>query len=272
MNFRIERLGTGLIIAPDMDARMGTNINGPSLIRAPDWLTNPLGRYYLYFAHHNGSYIRLAVADAAEGPWRTHEDGVLDLAGSYFIDHIASPEIYIDSAAKSIWLYFHGRTGYKPDGGQVQGTRVAKSSDGLTFTVRKPLLGPAYFRVFRQDGAFYAFAQTAELLRSPDGFQPFESLGIPNGFPEDIRHVALWRRNETEMTNFSHGDRRVTRSDLRLHIPHGWRPLRLAGRCFHRDHASRIRLRRRRATADPVRTRRYRHPRQSAPRPRYLCR
>ena len=202
MDFRIGRLGTGPIIAPDMNARMGTNINDPSLICAPDWLTNPLGRYYLYFAHHNGSYIRLAVADAAEGPWRTHEDGVLDLAGSYFIDHIASPEIYIDSAAKSIRLYFHGRTGYKPDGGQVQGTRVAESSDGLTFTVRKPLLGPAYFRVFRQDGAFYAFAQTAELLRSPDGFQPFESLGIPNGFPEDIRHVALWRQNETEMTIF----------------------------------------------------------------------
>ena len=74
MDFEIERLGNGPIIAPDMDARMGTNINGPSLIRAPDWLANPLGRYYLYFAHHNGSYIRLAVADTVEGPWRTHED------------------------------------------------------------------------------------------------------------------------------------------------------------------------------------------------------
>jgi hypothetical protein len=202
MDFRIERLGTGPIIRPDMDAMMGTNINGPSLIRAPDWLANPLGRYYLYFAHHNGSYIRLAVADAAEGPWRTHEDGVLDLADSYFIDHIASPEVFVDDAAKSIRLYFHGRTGYKPDGGQIQGTRVGESSDGLTFTVREPLLGPAYFRIFRQDGAFYAFARTAELLCSPDGFQPFESLGIPNGFPEAIRHVALWRRSETEMTIF----------------------------------------------------------------------
>lgn len=75
MDFEIERLGNGPIIAPDMDARVGTNINGTSLIRAPDWLANPLGRYYLYFAHHNGSYIRLAVADTVEGPWRTHEDG-----------------------------------------------------------------------------------------------------------------------------------------------------------------------------------------------------
>jgi hypothetical protein len=40
------------------------------------------------------------------------------------------------------------------------------------------------------------------LLRSTDGFQPFESPGIPNGFPGDIKHVALWRRSETKMTVF----------------------------------------------------------------------
>ena len=67
MDFRIERL-SGPIIVPNMDARMGTNINGPSLIRAPDWLPTPPGRYLLYFAHHNGTYIRLAFADAIEGP------------------------------------------------------------------------------------------------------------------------------------------------------------------------------------------------------------
>jgi len=55
-----------------MDGRMGANVNGPSLIRAPAWLPNPLGRYYLYFAHHQGAYIRLAYADRLEGPWRTY--------------------------------------------------------------------------------------------------------------------------------------------------------------------------------------------------------
>ncbi|NET62179.1 MAG: hypothetical protein F6K47_40550, partial [Symploca sp. SIO2E6] len=34
----------------------GSNINGPSLIRVPEWIENPLGRYYLYFAHHQGKY------------------------------------------------------------------------------------------------------------------------------------------------------------------------------------------------------------------------
>ena len=31
-----------------------TNINGPSLIKVPHWMENPLGKYYLYFAHHKG--------------------------------------------------------------------------------------------------------------------------------------------------------------------------------------------------------------------------
>ena len=58
-----SRLSDVPVIYPHMDARMGSNINGPSLIRVPDWVENPLGRYYLYFADHRGSYIRLAVAD-----------------------------------------------------------------------------------------------------------------------------------------------------------------------------------------------------------------
>ena len=131
-----------------------------------------------------------------------YEPGVLDLADSHFIDHIASPDIFIDHDAKQIRLYFHGRTGSKPDGSQIQGTRVAVSADGLQFTVREPNIGPAYFRVFRHGGECYALARSAELLHSPDGFRPFRSLGIPRGMPENIRHVAVWRRDETTLTVF----------------------------------------------------------------------
>ena len=57
-----------LLIHPDMpelDREHGfSNINGPSLVRVPEWVENPLGKYYLYFAHHRGAYIRLAYADA----------------------------------------------------------------------------------------------------------------------------------------------------------------------------------------------------------------
>ena len=59
---RVERFIQNPIITPSLDPRMGQNINGPSLIRVPDWLPNRLGNYYLYFAHHQGQYIRLAYS------------------------------------------------------------------------------------------------------------------------------------------------------------------------------------------------------------------
>ena len=76
----VERMGAGPIIRPFMDQRMGGNINGPSLIRTPDWMACRLGRYHLYFAHHFGSYIRLAYADDLSGPWHSHGPGVLDIS------------------------------------------------------------------------------------------------------------------------------------------------------------------------------------------------
>ena len=35
---------TAPIIRPNMDASMGSNIAGPSLIRMPDWTEDPLGQ------------------------------------------------------------------------------------------------------------------------------------------------------------------------------------------------------------------------------------
>ena len=59
-----------------------TNINGPSLIRVPEWINDPLGTYSLYFAHHKGDPIRLAyfaMSAAASRPsgslvsiWTSH--------------------------------------------------------------------------------------------------------------------------------------------------------------------------------------------------------
>ena len=75
---------------------MGDNVTGPSLIRAPDWLERPLGRYYLFFADHSGSYIRLAYADELLGPWRTHAPGVLPMELAGFGGHVASPDVHVD--------------------------------------------------------------------------------------------------------------------------------------------------------------------------------
>lgn len=199
------------IVRPHMDDRMGTNINGPSLIAAPPWLQDPPGRYYLYFADHKGGYIRLAYGDAPEGPWRIHRPGCLDLADSHFCrerpdvpgpepdwakyetdwlyPHIASPDVHVDAEKRQVRMYFHG---LMPDGGQM--TRVALSDDGLSFRVQAALLGPSYFRVFRHGGWHYAFALPNRLLRSRDGLTDFEAGPTP--LPPKTRHTAVLLRGE----------------------------------------------------------------------------
>jgi hypothetical protein len=90
--FEARRLAGNPILRPTMDPRLQAeterygyvNINGPSLIRVPSWVERPLGRYYVYFAHHKGEYIRLAYADHVEGPWSVYTPGVLELGDSGF--------------------------------------------------------------------------------------------------------------------------------------------------------------------------------------------
>lgn len=58
----------------------GNNINGPSLIRVPDWISpsdraHPSAVYYLYFGHHSGDYIRMAWAEKITGPWHLYQIG-----------------------------------------------------------------------------------------------------------------------------------------------------------------------------------------------------
>ncbi len=210
MPFTAQRLSAHPIIGPHMDDRMGDNINGPSLIKAPSWLPSPLGRYLLYFADHKGSYLRLAYADDLAGPWMMHTPGCLDLAGSMFptelppkgvrpawvedklewyYPHIASPDVHVDEEAREIRMYFHGMLA---SGEQM--TRAARSADGLTFKVEPDLLGPPYFRTFRHNGWWYAFALHNQLLRSRTGFGQFEAGPTP--LTPTTRHTAALVRGD----------------------------------------------------------------------------
>src|SRR5881628_2729968 len=79
----VQRIEANPLVRPEMmpkdDGEWSGNLNFPSVIRAPDWLPNRLGNYYLYFSAHHGTYIRLAYADRVEGPWKTYEPGTLRL-------------------------------------------------------------------------------------------------------------------------------------------------------------------------------------------------
>jgi hypothetical protein len=167
---------------------MGDNINGPSLIKVPAWVENPLGRYYLYFGHHDGRYIRMAYADDLAGPWKTHRPGVLSLEDSHFSGHIASPDVHVDHDAKQIRMYFHGAdtaTGR----GAPQFTRVSLSADGLKFDARPELLGNPYMRMFKWNQEYFGLAMPGLFYRSVDGISDFEQG--PTLFTPNIRHTAV---------------------------------------------------------------------------------
>src|SRR5687768_14858022 len=120
-SFAVRRFAANPIIFPSMmTGKDGRNITGPSLIRVPDWVSSRLGNYYLYFAEHHGSYIRMAYADVLNGPWTIYSPGTLTVeqvrmqalrhAAPYDGEgtrHIASPDVHIDHAAHKIRIYFH---------------------------------------------------------------------------------------------------------------------------------------------------------------------
>ena len=186
---QVKRFPANPIITPALDESIGTNINGPSLLRVPDWLPNPLGRYYLYFAHHQGAFIRLAYADALAGPWTVYTPGTLRLEQTPCYHHIASPDVHIDQENRRILMYYHGPTVRREEldvdpltqrfpflGGQR--SLLAMSDDGLNFNSDSEILGPSYFRVFRYPNAahgwFYALGMPGILFRSRDGRTDFE--------------------------------------------------------------------------------------------------
>jgi len=199
----LQRFSTNPIITPALDARIGTNINGPSLIRVPEWLPNRLGDYYLYFSHHQGKFIRLAYADNLAGPWQIYSPGTLQLDQTPCYGHIASPDLHIDDANRQLIMYYHGPTISRADAAQDpitqrfptlggQRSLVATSTDGIHFTSATEVLGSSYFRVFRWETYTYALGMPGIIYRSQDGFQNFEQGPIL--FNEMMRHSALHQR------------------------------------------------------------------------------
>ena len=220
-NVRVERLLSAPIIAPGIHPSVGENIQGPSVIKVPDWINDPLGEYYLYFADHKGLYIRLAYADDLLGPWKIHAPGSLQIRDSYFLveppavspdvaarllasqarrshdglfeattPHIASPDVHVDHANERVIMYFHGL-----DDVSTQVSRVAMSSDGIHFEARPERLGRTYMRIFNHDGYTYSMAMPGQFYRSRNPLGNFEEG--PRLFNANMRHSALLIRDNT---------------------------------------------------------------------------
>ena len=220
---RVRRLLDKPIISPDLHPSIGVNIQGPSLVRVPDWIEGRLGDYYLYFADHKGRYIRLAYARNPLGPWRIYPPGSLQLEESCFLTepptitaeqqaqfearakqrgvaishdllleittpHIASPDVHVDPSGRRIIMYFHGL-----DAVGTQVTRVAISHNGIDFKAQPEVLGRSYMRAFKFDGMTYAMAMLGQFYRSKDGIHGFEPGPIL--FNSNMRHSAVMKRS-----------------------------------------------------------------------------
>ena len=219
------RFSENPLITVSSSPSVGDNLNGPSIIRVPPWIEKPLGRYYMYFAHHKGQHIRLAYGDSLRGPWKVYELGVLNVSATAFFrpqpdpanspefvyTHVASPEIYIDNAHEKILMWVHGmwtagqRWPEEPvaalkwlqSQGYSQYTQSAESVDGLNFQTRPAITKQSYLRVFRRGDQFYGMARLGQMLRAKDSASSFE-LG-PNPFREGpyanrVRHVTVLPR------------------------------------------------------------------------------
>lgn len=224
-DLRAIRFTENPLISLTTSPSIGDNANGPTVIRVPRWVQRPLGRYYMYFAHHSGQFIRLAYADSVRGPWKIHEPGVLNVkdtalyrpqpdpadspAGVY--THIASPEVYIDEGRQRLILWTHGMwtegqrwpdrrqdaTAWVKQRGYAQFTQAAESSDGLTFQVKPAITRQSYLRVIPFGGRFYGMARLGQLLRAATPLDVFELGGSPfrdSPYANRVRHVTLLER------------------------------------------------------------------------------
>jgi len=219
---RVTRLLDRPVISPGIHPSIGENIQGPSVIQVPEWVENRLGKYYMYFADHKGSYIRLAYSDSITGPWQIYAPGSLQIGESYFLTeapfvsdatlremqadreargvriahdlrteltstHIASPDVHVDNENRRIIMYYHGLAA--PGS---QHSRVATSADGIHFTAQPQNLGRTYMRAFKHAGMTYVLSMPGPLYRSRDGLTDFETG--PRLFEPNMRHAGLLQR------------------------------------------------------------------------------
>jgi hypothetical protein len=183
--FKVTRYGP--IITPNMlPGNDGANINYPSLIKVPEWIAKPLGRYYLYFsAHRHAGYIRLAYANEITGPWTVYAPGTLtkDQMQSVFV---TAPEAYVDHVARQIRLYLENRQS------GAHRTGVAAATDGISFTLVNNNIGDGYCRLLTRGKEIFGLfgAGYIRLRRSNNGidFEDGPLLFTAAAWP----HAACW--------------------------------------------------------------------------------
>ena len=216
-------------------ATQGDNIDGPSMIRIPNFVQNRANnnaRYYLYFGHHNGDYIRMAWSRDPDRGFTLFRAGspvgnrgVLDNNNTNITNvgqgiqlrrnHLASPDAHVDIGNNRITLFFHHGGPYRFNGNDTnsQRTFVVQDRDGLNFRrgdIRPVQFGPSYFKVFRNRGRYFAVHNDGGPNVSPSN----GIFAVPGNYYNGNDLPDLWPRRSAGNMLSINGSRRVRHSGV----------------------------------------------------------
>lgn len=226
----VRRAPESPLISPTTHPGISSNISMPTVIKAPAALAaaNGFGAYWMYFAAHDGHYIRLAHAPSVSGPWTNYAPGTLkDTEVAPFSNTISSPDVSVLPDGR-IRMYFSCDS---YPGSTEQWSGVSESTDGIHFALASTEnIAKYYLRAFDRDGKTYAVQKgwstaPAELGVSPDGVARFDFIKTLSG--GSIRHMAVLVDHDTLLVFYSKiGDapERILLSTIRLDqgLPATW--------------------------------------------------
>lgn len=154
----------------------------PSVINAQDYFTDPLGKYYMYYAPHNApGGVCLAYASSLRGPWIEYADNPIisnQWLPHYDVEHVSSPyAIYIQEESR-LFLYYHGDN---------ELTHYAISEDGVIFTYG----GVAIDYTMLPGSDVTAYARVYHLT-SPDSPYPYVMLFMSLAYEPESWDTFTW--------------------------------------------------------------------------------
>ncbi|MFC1713833.1 hypothetical protein ACFL6S_09200 [Candidatus Poribacteria bacterium] len=159
-----------------------TTIMVPTVLDMSRCLSEPIDRFYMYYAPHHSKGIGLATAPHPEGLWTPYPDNPIITLDQFsgIRGHISALEVLYQPDEGRFLAYPHG-SGLKSG----QETVVGSSQDGVHFTEipDAPILssdpagtweqhGASYLRVFRYKGMIYGIFKSEQqhgVVQSQDG-------------------------------------------------------------------------------------------------------
>ena len=204
------------------------NINGPGVMRIPSFIPTDKrassdAKYYLYFAGHDGHYIKMAYSNSMgpDADWTIYNTkpynsstksprGVMDLfthknkkiesvykTGDHRNGHIASPFPMVDKTNKRIVLFYHG------EGTDGHKQAVATSQWGLNFNNENADERHSSFNDLGKDDP--GFGSRSKRLGQPY-FQVFEVAD--KTFAYATKGVFAKAKSDVSMDGLDNGDRK----------------------------------------------------------------